>query len=149
MGTFIIIAATVATAAIGGLFKPAAWYQSVTKPSWTPPNWVFAPVWTTLYILMAIAAIAVLRKSGFSGARIALSLFFLQLVLNALWSALFFGMQRPDLAFVDIVLMIVVITATMLMFWQKSTLAGALFVPYLLWVLYASTLNFGIWRMNP
>lgn len=135
-------------AAIGGFFMPGAWYATLNKPSWNPPNWIFGPVWTVLYAAMAIAAWLVWRRGGFAGQRFALSLYLTQLLLNALWSPLFFGLRSPGLAFVDIVLLWLALLATVAAFWKSRPLAGALLVPYLAWVTFASVLNFAIWRLN-
>jgi tryptophan-rich sensory protein len=134
--------------AVGSRFMPGAWYADLAKPSWNPPAWVFAPVWTTLYVLMGIAAWLVWRKVGFSGATVSLSLFVVQLVLNALWSYLFFGAHRPDLAFVEILVLWSVILVVTIGFWRISVAAGALMVPYLAWVAFASALNWQLWRLN-
>lgn len=99
------LALTFAAAALGGFFRPGEWFAALAKPSWNPPGWLFAPVWTALYTMMAVAAWLVWRRGGFAGQRVALSLFLLQLFFNALWSPLFFGLHRPPLAFVDIVLL--------------------------------------------
>lgn len=139
---------TFSAAWIGSRFMPGDWYASLAKPSWNPPNAVFGPVWTVLYILMGLAAWLVWRRVGFTGARVALNLFFLQLVFNALWSYLFFGRFRPDLALVDIVALWCTILVVTALFWQAHRGAGAMMIPYLLWVSFASCLNFVLWRMN-
>ncbi len=128
--------------------KIDGWYASLTKPGWNPPNWIFGPVWTVLYLAMAIAAWLVWRKTGWSGAQWPLSLFGVQLALNVAWSWLFFGMESPALAFAEILLLWIAITATMVAFWLRSKAAGLLFVPYLAWVTFAAALNFVIWRLN-
>ena len=133
---------------IGSRYMPGAWYASLAKPSWNPPNSVFGPVWTVLYVLMGIAAWLVWRKAGFSGAGAALTLFVLQLALNALWSYLFFGRHRPDWAFFDIVALWAVILIVMVLFWRVDRIAGGLMAPYLVWVTFASYLNFALWRLN-
>lgn len=135
-------------AALGGLFMPGEWYAGLRKPSWNPPNWIFGPVWTALYTMMAIAAWLIWKRGGFSGQRKALTWFLLQLLLNALWSPLFFGMKNPALAFVDIVLLWLALLATVLAFWKARRLAGVLLVPYLLWVTFASALNLALWQLN-
>lgn len=127
----------------------ATWYAELTKPSWTPPNWLFAPVWTTLYIMMGVAAWIVWRKVGFSGAPYAILIFGIQLIFNAAWSGLFFGMRRFDLAFIEIVVLWLLILATAIAFWRHDARASLLLLPYLAWVSYASALNFAIWRLNP
>lgn len=133
---------------IGGWVTAPAlpgWYAGLAKPTFNPPNWIFGPVWTALYILMAIAAWLVWRRGE---ARTALRLFALQLVLNALWSPLFFGLHRIDLALIDIVLMWAAIAATALAFRHPSLLAAVLMLPYLGWVSFASGLNLALWRLN-
>ncbi len=127
---------------------PGEWHASLVKPSWNPPNTVFAPVWSTLYILMGIAAWLVWRKVGFSGARTVLGLFIAQLVLNSLWSYLFFGLHEPGIAFVEIVILWLVILVVTIGFWRVSVPAGALLLPYLCWVGFASLLNLQLWRLN-
>jgi tryptophan-rich sensory protein len=150
--TFLgFVAVTFAAAAVGGLVTSGSvhsWYPILVKPSWNPPSWVFGPVWTALYTMMAVAAWLVCRRAGWGGAKPALVLFAVQLVLNAAWSPLFFGWHRIGLAFVDIVLLWAAIVATTVAFWRVTTLAGWLFVPYLAWVSFAAVLNFVIWRMN-
>lgn len=148
IGLVLWVLASFAAAWIGSQFMPGDWYASLAKPSWNPPSGVFGPVWTILYLLMGVAAWVVWREAGFSGARLALSLFIVQLVLNALWSYLFFGLQQPMVAFVEIVVLWCTIMATMLAFWQVRPSAGALLVPYLCWVSFASALNYQLWRLN-
>jgi translocator protein len=140
--------AAFAAAGIGSLFSPGAWYAQLDKPSWNPPGWIFGPVWTALYTMMAIAAWLVWRRGGFAGAPVALALFGAQLVLNAMWSWLFFGLHRPALALVDIVALLVAIAATIVAFWQHSRPAALLLVPYLGWVGFATALNLTLWRLN-
>jgi translocator protein len=130
---------------IGSRFPPGEWYTELAKPSWNPPGWVFGPVWTALYVLMGIAAWMVWKQQGFSGALI---LFIGQLVLNAMWSWLFFGLKRPDLAFLEILVLWAAILITMVLFWRTRPAAGVLLLPYLLWVSFASVLNHTLWRMN-
>lgn len=125
------------------------WYVTLNKPSWNPPKWVFGPVWTTLYIMMAIAAWLVWRTKGLAGGWLPLLLFGVQLFLNAAWSALFFGMRSPGIAFADILLLWLAILATIIGFGRLSNLAALLLVPYLAWVSFATALNWSIWRMNP
>lgn len=125
------------------------WYAAIKKPSWNPPNWVFGPVWTALYIGMAVAAWLVWRKNGLADAWLPLRLFGVQLFLNAAWSALFFGMRNPGIALADIVLLWIAILATIVAFGRVSSLAATLLVPYLAWVSFATALNWSIWRLNP
>lgn len=130
---------------IGSRFPTGEWYAGLEKPPWNPPGWVFGPVWTLLYILMGIAAWMVWKGQGFS---IPIYIFLFQLALNALWSYLFFGINRPDLAFIEIAVLWVFILFTMVLFWKVRTAAGVLFIPYLLWVSFASVLNFTLWKLN-
>ena len=137
-----------AVAAVGSQFLPGAWYATLTKPAWNPPASVFAPVWTVLYTAMAVAAWLVWRRAGFTGAGAALAWFGAQLVLNAAWSYLFFGLHRPGVAFADIVALWIVILVVTALFWRVDWRAGALMVPYLVWVGFAACLNFALWRLN-
>ncbi len=136
-------------AAFGGLFMPGQWYAQLQKPSWNPPNWIFGPVWTLLYVAMAVAAWLVWKRGGLAAQHRALTLFLVQLVFNALWSPLFFGLHNPVLGFVDIVLLWTALVFTVLAFWKVSRVAGGLLVPYLLWVTFAASLNLALWRLNP
>lgn len=150
-GLLVLLAVCFATAAVGALLTAAAvhdWYPTLRKPPWTPPNWVFGPAWTTLYILMALAAWLVWRRGGWSASRGALGLFAIQLVLNAAWSGLFFNLRSPGIAFAEVLLLWCAILATLWAFAARSRPAAILFVPYLLWVTYAAALNGTIWRMN-
>jgi len=124
------------------------WYATLEKPSWNPPNWLFGPVWTTLYIGMAIAAWLVWRQRGLAEGWLPLTLFGIQLTLNAIWSSLFFGLRSPGAAFAEIMLLWVAILATIIVFARYSNSAAALLVPYLVWVSFAAVLNWTLWRMN-
>ncbi|NIR28387.1 MAG: tryptophan-rich sensory protein [Gammaproteobacteria bacterium] len=124
------------------------WYQTLQKPSFNPPDWVFAPVWTALYLLMAIAGWRVWRRARAEPRQAALTLFGAQLGLNLAWSFLFFGFQRIGLALLDIVVLLLAIIITTVLFWRIDRLAGALFVPYALWVAYATVLNAALWSLN-
>jgi translocator protein len=118
------------------------WFPTLVKPSFNPPAWLFAPVWTTLYIMMAVAAWLVWLRKG------SLALFYVQLALNFTWSLLFFGLHSPAMALVDIAAMWVAILLTLLGFWKVDARAGWLLVPYLAWVSFASLLNASIWWLN-
>jgi translocator protein len=135
-------------AAFGAQFEPGSWYAQLEKPPWMPPDWVFAPAWSVLYGSMAVAAWLVWKQEAFSGARLALGLFGLQLVLNAAWSWLFFGLRQPGLALAGIVILWAAILATLLAFWRVRRVAGGLLAPYLGWVTFAAALNFEVWRLN-
>jgi benzodiazapine receptor len=139
--------------AAGSVFTvtgPGSWYDLLIKPSFNPPNWIFGPVWTTLYILMGISLYLVLRewKKGVD-IRIAGGLFAVQLFLNFIWSYMFFGLQSPTYAFIVIVLLWVAILATIVTFFRINHIAGYLLVPYILWVSFASILNYSIMVLNP
>ena len=125
-----------------------AWYATLRKPSWTPPTWVFGPVWTFLYLTMAIAAWVVWRKVGLAGAAKPLTLFAIQLALNLAWSWIFFRFHLIGAAFVDMILLWLAILVTAVAFWRVTPLAGWLLIPYILWVSFATALYYGIWRMN-
>jgi tryptophan-rich sensory protein len=142
----IFVALCVATASTGAIFQPGDWYETLEKPSWTPPNWSFGVVWTVLYIMIAVAGWLVWRQAGASAAIVAWGA---QLVLNAAWSWLFFGRRRMDLAMVDVVALWLSIAAFILFAWPVSPWAALLFVPYLVWVSIAAALNRTVWRMNP
>jgi benzodiazapine receptor len=147
----VFLALSFAASAIGGLFTYPAipgWYQGLEKPSWTPPDAVFGPVWTVLYIFMAVAAWLVWKRGGWTAQRGPLTLWGVQLVLNSLWSILFFGMRNPALGLMEIVILWLAILATLFAFWKVSRLAGGLLIPYLAWVSYASALNYSIFRLN-
>lgn len=137
----------------GALFTSPAipsWYAGLAKPAWTPPSWVFGPVWVTLYVVMGVAAFVVWRRGlGAPGVRLALALFVAQLVLNAAWSGLFFGLRSPLAGLVDIVALALLIVATTVAFARVAPLAAWLLAPYLAWVGFATALNFAIWRLNP
>lgn len=151
IGLAVSIAVCFGAAGIGSMLTTPSlgtWYAALTKPAWTPPNWVFGPVWSLLYLLMAIAAWLVWRGIGFPRAASALNLFAVQLVLNVCWSAIFFGAHRPGLAFVEILLLWLLILATMIAFRSVSRAAAWLMAPYLVWVAFAAGLNFSIWRLN-
>ena len=151
LGLVASLAIAFAAAAIGGLATQRApeFYATLSSPAWAPPSWVFGPVWTVLYALMGIAAWLVWREKGLREAAVPLGLYATQLVFNALWSWLFFAWQRGRLAELDIVLLLVLIAATIVAFWRVRPLAGALLVPYLLWVGYATALTFALVGRNP
>ncbi len=148
LGWFVVSFVASAIGAIASI-QAKTFYAQLTQPSWAPPGWVFGPVWTTLFAMMAIAAWLVWRSGGFSSNRTALSLFLLQLVVNALWSWLFFAWHRGGLAFADIILLWILIVATIVTFWRVRPLAGMLLIPYLLWVSFAGGLNYAVWQLNP
>ena len=142
---------TFVAAAIGGAasVNAGSFYTQLVLPEWAPPAWIFGPVWYVLYVAMGIAAWLIWRADGFRAVRGALTLFLAQLALNALWSWLFFGWHHGALAFADILLLWVLIIATLIAFSRVQALAGSLLVPYLLWVSFASALNYAVWQLNP
>ena len=142
------LALTFAAALTGVFISTGGWYASLVKPAWNPPNWIFGPVWTLLYGMMAVAAWLVWQRGGWTGQRRPLCLYLLQWALNALWTPLFFGLRRPGLAFGEITVLALAVPATLAAFWKVRRLAGALLVPYALWVLFAAVLNFTIWWLN-
>ncbi|HKJ10532.1 MAG TPA: TspO/MBR family protein [Gammaproteobacteria bacterium] len=148
MGLVFWVGLCFAVAWFGARYAPGPDYGQLVKPAWTPPPWLFAPVWTVLYLMMALAAWLVWLPAGLAGAPRALGLFLVQLALNGLWSWLFFGLQRRGIAFVDVVLLWFAILATAAAFWSRRPLAGVLLVPYLAWVGFAGALNLAIWRLN-
>ena len=149
---FLSIAVCQAAGLIGSVFTfpaIAGWYSSIQKPVFTPPSWVFAPVWTTLFLLMGISLYLVWSRGLESKkAKTAVYIFGLQLGLNVLWSFLFFGLQSPFLAFIEIILLWLSILATTILFYRISKPAGYLLIPYLLWVSFAAFLNYSIWMLN-
>jgi tryptophan-rich sensory protein len=124
------------------------WYRTLAKPAWNPPDGVFGPVWTTLFILMAVGAWLVWQRKGFKAAAMPMTLFGAQLLLNVTWSWIFFGMHQPGWAFVEIVILWLAIVATTVAFFRYSKISGWLLVPYLGWVSFAAVLNAAIWRLN-
>jgi len=146
LGVFALLA--LAAASSGAVFTPDAWYRAMNKPSWTPADWVFPTVWTPLYVLIAASGWLVWREAGVAGAALPLAVYVIQLVLNAGWSAVFFGLKKPGLAFAEVIALWLSIALTIVLFWPISTTAALLLVPYLVWVTIATALNFQVWRMN-
>lgn len=144
----VSIAAPLAVGALGGLVTDPSWYLELRRPAFAPPGWVFGPVWTFLYACMGTAAWWVWRARGWRGARGALTLYGVQLLLNAVWTPIFFGMRAMGWAMLDISLMLVAIAATLVAFYRIERRAGLLLVPYLLWVSFAAVLNWSLWTMN-
>ena len=144
--------AVTSIAAVVGAFasvQAASFYGDLTRPSWAPPASWFGPVWSVLYVLMALAAWVVWRVPLEIRTRTPLVLFLVQLVANALWSWLFFAWRLGGLAFTDIVILLALIVATLFSFWRVNRLAGALLLPYVCWVSFAAALNWSVWQSNP
>ena len=146
---YLFLVATLAVGALASLFTAPAiptWYASLNHPSFTPPNWLFAPVWTALYIAMAFAAWRVWQKSGLKSPEMAV--FALQLALNFAWSVLFFGLHHIGAALAEIAVLDIMILATLFLFHRHDRLAGLLFLPYLAWTLFATFLTLTFWQLN-
>jgi len=148
VGWLLVSFAASAVGAVASI-QAKSFYSQLVQPGWAPPPGIFGPVWTVLYTLMGIAAWMVWRSGGFRPNRQALTLFLLQLAFNALWSWLFFAWYLGALALADIAVLWILIVATLVSFWRMRPLAGALLIPYLLWVSYASALNYSLWQLNP
>ncbi|WP_336407730.1 TspO/MBR family protein [Gallaecimonas kandeliae] len=150
LGLVCWLLASFAASAIGALasIEAKAFYGQLTQPGWAPPPWLFGPVWTVLYALMGVAAWLVWRSEARSP-KPALALFMVQLGLNALWSWLFFSWHQGLWSFVEVLALWLLILATLVAFWKRRPLAGALLLPYLLWVAFASALTFSLWQLNP
>ena len=129
-------------------FMPGEWYVALKKPAWNPPPWIFGPVWTALYTMMAVAAWLVWKRGGFAARRGPLALFLAQLVLNVAWTPLFFGLHQPGFACAEIVSLWLAIAATLAAFWPLNRVSAWLLAPYLAWVSFAAALNFALWRLN-
>jgi benzodiazapine receptor len=138
--------ASFAAAATGVIFRPGDWYKQLDKPRWRPPDWLFAPVWTVLYALIGLSGWLVWLEAGI--AALPLSVYAIQLLLNAAWTPIFFGLHRPGLAAVEIMALWAAILATILMFHPVNAAAALLLVPYLAWVSLAAALSLSIWWRN-
>jgi len=154
LGTYIVwILLSELAGVLGGLATAPAiptWYATLVKPTWTPPGWVFGPVWTVLYALMGIAAARVwIRHRQTSAGKRSLALFGAQLALNAEWPVLFFGLKAPGAALVSIVILWATILALIVRWWRLERTSAALLIPYLAWVSFATALNAAIVRLNP
>lgn len=151
IGLFCWLALSFAAAGLGALasFDAGPFYEQLARPTWAPPPTIFGPVWTALYVLMAIAAWLVWREPASPARKSALVLYVVQLGSNALWSWLFFRWRMGALAFADVVLLLVLLAATLVAFWRVRPLAGVLLVPYLGWVAFATALTWAVWQANP
>ena len=146
----ISVVAVVVASGVGGLASTSSAqdYQRLQQPAWAPPSWVFGPVWTLLYALMAIAAWLVWRSGPWSRTRPALTAYAVQLVLNAAWTPLFFGLGWRGIAFAELSVLWLVLIGTVVLFFRRSAVAGWLLVPYLAWTSFALCLNFAVWQLN-
>jgi len=147
----LLLVVTGAAAAAGSIasIQAADFYQQLAQPAWAPPAAVFGPVWTALYLLMAVAAWLVIRTSGWPGARPAITLYLVQLVFNALWTWIFFRWRSGGLALLEILVLWTLLLLTIRVFWRSRRLAGVLLVPYLAWVTFATALTYALWQRNP
>jgi benzodiazapine receptor len=146
----LFILATLIVGAAASVFADPSiptWYASLIHPSFAPPNWLFAPVWTTLYVVMAVAAWRVWRVAGTRSPE--LIAYAMQLIFNLAWSAIFFAAHQIGLALIEISVLAVLILATTILFWRRDRLAGLLFLPYLTWTFFAAFLNRAFWALNP
>lgn len=146
---FVVI--TFAAASIGAIAtnsSVATWYPTLNKPAWNPPSWVFGPVWSALYLMMALAAWRVWLRTEHPGRLGALTWFFVQLGLNTLWSCLFFGLRNPGLAFAEVLVLWATLVVVLVKFARIDRLAAVLWLPYLAWVSFASVLNGTVWWLN-
>lgn len=142
----IFLAACLSAGATGGLFPPGPWYSKLEKPSWTPPNWLFPVAWTSLYLLMAAAG----ARAGMQpGNGLAMALWSLQIALNALWTPVFFGLERMKLGMLVLTALWFSVAATMIALWTIDVWAGVMFLPYVAWVTVAGALNLAVIRLNP
>ena len=148
VGWILVCFAAASVGAVASL-DAASFYGQLTRPGWAPPSWLFAPVWSLLYLLMAVAAWLVWRSHGFKASSTALVLFLVQLAANALWTWLFFAWRQGAGAFLEILLLWALIVATIASFRRVDTRAALLMVPYLVWVTFATALTFSVWRLNP
>lgn len=143
------VAASFIPGAVGSRFEPGAWYSRLDKAALTPPSWVFPVVWPVLYLMMGVALWRFVESGAPRARRVAgVTMFAVQLVLNGLWSYLFFGLRRPDLALLEIVVLWLAIVAVLVAFVRHDRGAASLLVPYLAWVTFATYLNFEVWRMQ-
>lgn len=151
LGLMVWLALSFLVAVVGALASVNAgeFYAQLTQPSWAPPAWLFGPVWSTLYILMAIAAWRVWRINGFWAVRMVLVLYVLQLIVNALWSWLFFVGQDGALAMLDVVVLWLLLLVVLVRFWRIDMGAGILLLPYFAWVSFATLLTYTMWQLNP
>lgn len=148
LALFAFLTVSYVAGSTGSFFRPGPWYEGLAKPRWRPPNWLFGPVWAVLYAMIAVAGWLVWREAGFAGAALPLTVFAVQLVLNAIWSYLFFGLRNLGLALAEMGTLWLSIVAMIVTFAPISGLAATLLVPYLLWVSFAWVLNLAIWRLN-
>ena len=147
VSALVFLLASAAAAMPGVVCRPGEWYRGLAKPPWCPPDWLFAPVWSVLYVTIAVSGWLVWREAG-AGALPALAVYGVHLVLNGLWSTVFFGLRRPGWALIEIACLWISIVATMAVFRMFDETAAYVLVPYLLWVSFAVALNYRVWQLN-
>ena len=148
MSLAVFALCVIVVASSGAIFKPDDWYRRLAKPKWNPPDWAFGAGWAIFYTLIAVAGWRVWERAEGEALLVPMAIYGLQLVLNALWSAVFFGLKRPDLAFAELVCLWLAIAANIAVFQPIDAVAAWLLVPYLAWVTFAGALNFAVWRLN-
>jgi len=144
----VFLAANLAAASSGAIFRPGGWYERIRKPTWRPPNWLFGPAWALLFLMIATAGWMVWREGSGDALTAAMNAYAVQLALNAAWSGVFFGLRRPGWALFELILLWIAIAATIVLFLPISETAAWLMTPYLAWVSFAGALNAAIWRLN-
>ena len=148
LGLLFWLLVTFGVAYIASQFEPGQWYGTISKPSWTPPGWIFGPVWGLLYLAMSISAWLVWRKAGRVSMSAPIGFYVSQLIVNGLWSWFFFGRQWIGVALIDLILLVILVAVTLVLFLRTDRRAGFLLIPYFLWICFAMALNFQIWRLN-
>ena len=148
MSLAVFILCVLLVASSGAFFKPDAWYRALAKPAWNPPDWIFGAGWSLLYVLIIIAGWRVWERASIESVVVPMLIYALQLVLNAGWSPIFFGLKRPDWALGELVCLWIAIAANILVFHPIDPIAAWLLVPYLAWVTFAGALNLAVWRLN-
>ena len=148
LGLLFWIILTFSVATFASQFEPGDWYARIAKPTWTPPGWLFGPVWGILYLSMSVSAWLVWRQRSKTAVAVPLIFYLTQLVINGMWSWIFFGRQWIGLALIDLVVLVILVAITVALFRKVQKTAGLLLLPYLLWISFAAALNFQIWRLN-
>ena len=143
---WLLLSAVVAW--FGAQFNTDSWYFELNKPSWTPPGWLFGPVWTVLYILMAVSAWLIWKTDGKVFGKLSIKIYLAKMMINGLWSFIFFGLHEIGWALADIILLLILLIFVIILFYKENKTAGILLIPYLLWVGFASILNLNIWLLN-
>lgn len=149
MLSLVAFVAVTGCAAVPGLiFRPGDWYRRLAKPHWCPPDWLFGPAWLAIYLSIAVSGWLLWQREG-TAATVPLGIFALQLLLNGLWSTIFFGLRRPGVAFFEVLCLLVAILANIASFYPLRPTSALLLVPYAVWVAFAAALNWKVWRLNP